>query len=165
MKSRASIILAVFIFVLFAVAVFFRKLRRVRIQNIRSFTFTYTGSDSFNSEKYFKLSVKDGEYIASFKDASSADPEIRRVNVDKSFPARLEEMLNRNKVFAWDRFDKIDRRVLDGKRFNLEIYDKNGSVVSARGYGKRPRNFKVVKNEIEAMFSDIFSTKLSCGEE
>ena len=156
MKSRASLILAVFVFVLFAVAVFFRKLQRVKIHDIRSFSFIYTcGSFAF-AERCYRLTVKEDIYVASFKDVGIPDTEMRNVHVGKDFARRLEEMLNRYKVTQWDRFDKANRHVLDGNSFSLEIYDENGSSVSARGYEKTPRKFEAVKKDIEALFSEVF---------
>ena len=156
MKSRSSLIIAVFVFVLFAVAVFLRKLRRVKIHNMRSFSFVYTCKSDALAERCYKLSIKDGEYTASFKDAGIPNSEAKIKTVSKEFALRLEGILNRYRITKWDRFDKTKLHVSDGNSFSLEIYDENGSSVSARGYEKTPRKFEAVKKDIEALFSEVF---------
>ena len=155
MKSKSSLILAILVFVLFAIAVFFRKMRRLKIHDIRSFSFIYTDSKAVPVERCFKLAIKENKYTASLTDASSAEGDLLSVDVDKDFVKRLEEMLNRNKVFTWDRYEKTSNAGADTYKFSIEVYDENGSSVSARGNGKAPRHFTAVKNDLEVLFAEI----------
>ena len=134
---------------------FFLKPKAVRIGEIEHFSFSYTCGDTANARVSYGLTLEDGVYTASITPANEPDEAERTFTVEESFARELEQILIRHKVGKWNGFDKADRMVMDGDRFNMFILMTDGTSLNASGYMKWPRAYSEVKYEIEELFGGL----------
>ena len=71
----------------------------------------------------------------------------------------LIEILIDNHVEKWNGFNKSDKHVLDGNRFQLTIINHEETYLEARGYEKWPTNYQEVRSELDNLFNSLYTKK------
>lgn len=141
------------------IPLFWRKTRSVKIEEINSFTLSYTVGTTANANVYCNLARNEEGYIANFKPANVADEEEKEFVVDESFVLKLKQLLIENNVGKWNGFNKSSKIVLDGDRFYLSVRMENGTDITARGYMEFPENYSVVARGVTDLFEREASEK------
>ena len=131
------------------------KRKSIEIENIKYLHFGYSTGNMINANVSYDLSYKDGKYIARIKPNGKSEEEIKEKQITKKEVKKIEEIIKKYEVYKWDGFNKSDPYVLDGNSFNLSITLKEGSIISASGYMKYPKNYSEVKNELDDIFENI----------
>lgn len=134
--------------------------RNISIQDITYFSFTYTCGNAINANVEYMLKPeeengKEGKYTVWIKPNGIADEDKKVFTVDGSFVSRLEKFLEDNRVGRWNGFKKVDKNVLDGNQFELNIYLEDGTSVNASGYMRWPKNYAAVKEGVENIFLSL----------
>lgn len=121
------------------------------------FSFYYTTGNFSNAAVCYQLDLADGVYTVTVKKTGVPDENADVFTVDAAFAQRVEKCLTAYKAASWNGFDKNDKRVLDGNSFSLHIRNGAGQNFSASGYMRWPRNYSAVKNELDALFMQLYS--------
>ena len=132
--------------------------KKVKISEIKNFSFSYTQGYMINSSIRYNLEYKDDKYIATVKPYGIPDEEAREIKVSDDFVKEIEEILSKYEVNSWNGFNKSDKYVLDGDSFSCFIDFKNGESVSAHGYMSWPKNYSSVRKELDDKFMGLYNS-------
>ena len=133
--------------------------RSVPVTEIRTFRFSVTENMSMYGQTVYELEVKDdGTGVITVKPCDVPDEEAVTAAVDADFVRGLEAMLRENGVGGWNGFDRVDKRVLDGRSFSLSVTMAGGKSISAHGYMKWPKNYREVRAALDEMFTQAASS-------
>lgn len=132
--------------------------KRVEIGEIQSFYFRCTEGAMPNAYAEYTLELTDGVYTASIKPRGVPEEGKWTCTVDREFAESLEALLSENEVGKWNGFQKSDKRVADGKAFNLSMKMSGGTTLTAHGYMRWPKNYQAVKAGVEALFGELQNT-------
>ena len=106
--------------------------------NIISFTY---GFGSFTGGYYkYKINVVDNKVMFNATGFNGVELDISK-EIDSTYLIQLSNIINDNKIYEWDGFDKSDNSILDGYGFSLEISYENGETIKAGGYMKYPKGY------------------------
>ena len=152
LKSKVFLIFVLIGVVIILFAFLFGRAKPVEIGALQSFRYDYNQGYMANSNVWYTLELKDGVYTAGVKPHNVPPEEEQSFAVDQSFARELEQILVDHEVGAWNGFDKVDKRVLDGNGFSLYITMTDGTSVDAHGYMRWPKNYTDVKAAVEALF-------------
>lgn len=157
MKKNVCVILAIVILILIVILIctLVRRSKCVEIGEIERMYFVYTTGNMAHSSVVYELDCEDGVYTASVKPDGVPEEESLHFGVDAGFVRRLEALLRENEVGRWDGFRKSDKRVLDGKHFEMSLTMADGTVLHASGYMKWPKNYSAVRDGIKALFGEL----------
>jgi len=108
-----------------------------------------------NAEVFFKLTLEDGAYKASYKKSGVPVEKAEVHTVDSDFAVRLGALLKSFSVEKWDGFKKSDKHVLDGYSFHAYIRNLKGQRISALGYMKWPKNYNEVKSALTELYTKL----------
>ena len=116
------------------------------IEDVTYFYFSVSGGMDPDSNIDYKLSndtiiYKKGYYANE-----------KRVPVTKEFKEELLKIINEEKIAGWDGFNKVDKYVLDGSGFSLEIKYSDKDYIRANGYVNYPDNYRSFSNRIYKLF-------------
>ena len=75
--------------------------------------------------------------------------------IDRSYLEEIKKIINENKVYKWDGFNKSNNNVMDGSSFDLKVHYSNGQSIDAHGYMKYPSNYKEVKEKLLDYFEKM----------
>lgn len=131
------------------------KRNKTDLNNLKLFKFRYIKGWYANGDISFKLEKTDAGYVAYIKPLLVPVEDTQSFAVDQGFAAALADILKNAGVVKWDGFKKADKRVQDGKHFDLYIRDDKGNSVDASGYEKWPRGYKEVKAAVGALFKTL----------
>lgn len=67
----------------------------------------------------------------------------------------LMEIVRKHELNKWDGFDKADRRVQDGKGFELHISYDDGQTVYASGSNAFPKGYDAAHGDIKRFFVEL----------
>lgn len=126
-----------------------------KIGSIKTFHFTYTNGYAANAFTYYDIRLKDGNYKAYIKLNGVPAEEAVEIEMTKEQVQKVEEILNKYKVYKWNGFDKTDKDVLDGDSFSLNLSMENGKSIGASGYMAWPDNYREVKAELSTFFEGL----------
>ncbi len=127
--------------------------KRADIKNTICFEFGYVVGWYANGDVSYKLEKKDDAYIAYVKPLGVPNEERQIYTVDEAFVTGLERLITEQRVSKWDGFKRADKRVADGRSFNLYYRNAAGQRIRASGYQKWPKNYVAVKGAVEAYFA------------
>ena len=85
--------------------------------------------------------------------------------VEDSVLDELSDIVFRHRLDRWNGFDKVDRRVLDGRSFRLYITLQNGKTITADGSNKFPDGYTEAKTELCDIFWKLAEQVSSQHEE
>ena len=157
MRKSVWLVLAIVILILVVIliCVLIRRSKGVEIGEIKRMYFSYTTGNMAHSGVVYELDCEDGGCTASVKPDGVPEEESLRFSVDAGFVRRLEVLLRENEVGRWDGFRKSDKRVLDGKHFEMSLTMADGTVLHASGYRNWPKNYSAVRDGIKALFGEL----------
>ena len=133
--------------------------KKIIINDLKSFHYSYSVGYYMYANVSYDITIKDDKYLVKIKDAGMPEEEAREYILNKEKIKELEEIINDNKVYRWNGFDKSDSSVMDGNSFSISIWDKNGDNISAHGYMMYPKNYGEITDKIESWFSKIDKDK------
>jgi len=133
-------------------AFLFGRAKPVKIGEIETFSLSHRSENTAYGDEHYALRLEDGVYTASVKPLNVPTEETQSFAVDEEFARELEQILIDNGVGKWNGFDKVDKRVLDGRSFSLYITMTDGTSVDAHGYMRWPKNYTDVNAAVEALF-------------
>ncbi len=133
-------------------------LKRVKIEKIISFEYSYTKGYAQYCDEIFKLKFQEGKYVATVKEYGIPEEKAVQIEVDDSFEAKLEDILKEFKVATWNGFNKFDKHVLDGNSFNLYIKMENDNTIDSSGYMVWPKNYREFKEAIINIFKELLGS-------
>ena len=128
----------------------------VRIDNktekisIKNFEYHYTINNSSNNSVRYKVECNDKCNI-TINDRK----EKKEYEISKEYLKELEEILTKYSVYRWNGYNKVNKKVKDGKSFTLKVTLENNKTIKAHGYMSYPNNYKLVKEEIDLYFNNI----------
>ena len=152
LKSKGILIVIIILVVILLLAFLFGREKPVQIGELQSFRYDYNQGYMANSNVWYTLELKDGVYTAGVKPHNVPPEDEKSFTVTEDFARDLEQILVDHEVGAWNGFDKVDKRVLDGNGFSLYITMTDGTSVDAHGYMRWPKNYTDVKAAVEALF-------------
>ena len=145
----------IFIFGLLVISVFLitgcNKSNEIK-SDIVSFTYNY-GSYHGGYYKYNISKVED-DIIFTAKGSNGIKLDIDK-KIDKSYLKELANIINENKIYEWNGFNKHNKDVLDGYGFYLEVNYENGEVIKANGYMEYPKNYDKSNKVLTAFLESI----------
>ena len=71
----------------------------------------------------------------------------------------LAALLDAHDLWSWNGFDKVDKRVLDGTGFDLNIRFADGKELTASGSNAFPKGYNEAKASIKAFFVQLMENK------
>lgn len=155
MKIRYLLIILCIVIAVVIFVIMLKKLKKVRINNIKSIEFSYTKGYMINSNVSYKLEC--GDYcVATICPYGTSCEDAKEFKVDKSVLLEIENILNKYDVISWNGFNKADKNVLDGDSFSINIKMSDGGKIDASGYMMWPKNYREVKEELDKIFTYIY---------
>ena len=160
MKKVLYIIIPIIILLTLLLIIFIRPTAKDKeelkiIKSIKHFSFYYSQGYSINSDIRYYIDCND-TCIAKVKPYGIDNEDIKEVEVDNNFINKLVEILNKYEVIKWDGFDRVAKDVLDGDSFSLNLDANDDIRVNASGYMLWPDNYRIVREEINSLFSNIY---------
>ena len=76
--------------------------------------------------------------------------------LEEDYMSMLSQLATEQRMDKWDGFDKINKRVLDGESFSLEIVLADGRIINASGSNAYPKNYNM--SEVEALIDELART-------
>ena len=161
MKIKYIMLFVVLVIVIIFLLVFRRHdyipKEELGVDNLKSFSLSYTSGYMMNSDTRYRLTYRDGEYIANIKPRLKDDEEGLEIAVNKEMMEEVSKILIKYDVGKWNGFDKVDKDVLDGNSFSFIVVLNDDKVIKASGYMKWPNNYREVVGEIEPLFMNIYN--------
>ena len=140
------------------------KKEKKEIGSIQTFRYFYTNGYMVDSDVFYDLDCSD-KCTISIKENGKPKEEAHIMEVSEEFVLSLEKILQDNKVGNWDGFHEIEKNVMDGDSFSINIQFKDGSSLSASGYMRYPDNYRVVRPQIETLFMKTWQEYSNSKEE
>ena len=116
----------------------------------KNFEYHYTINNSSNNSVRYKVECNDKCNI-TINDRK----EKKEYEISKEYLKELEEILTKYSVYRWNGYNKVNKKVKDGKSFTLKVTLENNKTIKAHGYMSYPNNYKLVKEEIDLYFNNI----------
>ena len=132
--------------------------KEVKITSIQEFRFFYTQGYSINAEVIYSLKCNDTCEI-EIKPYLEEPEKTHKIIVEKDFKEKLESILRTYHVGRWNGFNKNNPYVLDGDSFSMNITFQDGTNIFASGYMEWPKQYRKVKEEIDALFNEQLQEK------
>lgn len=156
-KLLLMIIICAFILLLVVILCVIIGPKKVKISELKHFTFSYTSGYAMNAYTRYELDYKDNKYEVKVKPYGVAEEAAQTVYVDEDFVKKLETVLDKYNVGSWNGFNKNDKNVLDGDSFSLNATFKDNTIISAHGYMSWPKNYREVREEIYNLFNELYT--------
>jgi hypothetical protein len=126
-----------------------------KITGIKSFELSVNENNMIHGYVHYVLRKTDDGYIANIKPVNIDPDECHDFPVEESKVEELIGILNTYEVSKWDGFDKVDKRILDGRSFTLSVWINDEDNISAHGYMKYPNNYKEVRKALDEFFGGL----------
>ena len=122
-----------------------------KITNINKFELSYSKGHAIEANTIYTIDCTDS-CVATIKHTGNS--EVKAVEINEDIVRVVEDLLNDYKVGSWDGFNKSNKHVLDGNSFHMYITTEKDHI-SASGYESWPKNYKIVRDKLDSIFSDI----------
>ena len=165
MKTKYIIIIIVVIVIIIGGIYLIKKkqeeniIKKVEIGELTSLYLSYSNGYMMNANiRYdFKLDKETNKYMVEIKPYLVDEDDKLVTEVDQSFKDKLKEILVKYDVGTWDGFQKSDKNVMDGDDFSFSARFKDGTSISASGYMMWPKNYRLVREELDKIFMEIYN--------
>ena len=163
MKKSYIIIGIIVIVITVLLVLFIRKKRdevnKVDIKNIISFRLSYSNGYMMNANIIYEYyyDKKLDKYMVSVKPHLIANEDRVLVEVSSDFGDKIEDILIKYNISSWNGFNEIDKNVLDGDDFSLNIRMEDEQEILASGYMRWPNNYRIVRDEFDNLFMKIYN--------
>ena len=130
-----------------------------KIENIKHFRFSYSTGYHMNASVSYEINLVDGKYILKVKPTDIPEEETKEFELSKDKVIEIENKLNEYHVSRWNGFHKVDKYVLDGNSFSLNIRMENSKNIEASGYMMWPVNYREVRNYLDNTLGSLYKTE------
>ena len=130
----------------------------IKIENIKKLDFQITQNMSMYGTTNYLLKCED-KCIVTIKPCDIPDEKAQEVELSQEQVKAIEDLLNKYHVGKWDGFNKVDKRILDGRSFSISISLENGETISAHGYMKYPKNYQEVRDGLQDIIGSLYIEK------
>ena len=120
-----------------------------------SFSFSETGS-MMNSGFSYQAFTEDGVTTVTIRKPGMALEDALTTVADAALMKQLYVIAEKYEMGSWNGFDKSSKSAMDGTSFRLYIFMDNDESIEAEGFMKWPDNYSEAKEEICALFDDIY---------
>lgn len=156
MKTKHIIIGISFLLLIYIVVFIFSTVveKNNKITNLNKLRFSYTTGYSLNSYVVYEINNINGKYIVKVKPSSkeeSKEYEVSKEKVDK-----VMNTLDKYNIYTWNGFRKVDKNVLDGNSFCLNIEYGNNKKIEASGYMRWPKNYSEIKKYLDKELGSLY---------
>ena len=152
MKKILIVLTIIILLSIGGIIIMFSIKRKVDIVNITKLHLSYSTSTMMNGNVIYEIEYKDNKYNLHIKPNMVPDEEAIDTEISKEDILKIEEILNKYKVYKWDGFQKSDKYVLDGNSFSFWVYFDEDKDIHASGYMMYPDNYGNVESELENIF-------------
>lgn len=152
MKKILIVLTIIILLSIGGIIIMFSIKRKVDIVNIIKLHLSYSTSTMMYGNVIYEIEYKDNKYNLHIKPNMVPDEEAIDTEISKEDMQKIEEILNKHKVYKWDGFQKSDKYVLDGNSFSFWIYFDEDKDIHASGYMMYPDNYGNVESELENIF-------------
>ena len=153
------IILILVIITSFILVVIKRRKIEFTKDNIKHMHFSYSTGNMMYSNVQYNINYKDYRYIVSIKPDNVSEEDKKEIEIDENTMEKIVNVLNKYKVYNWNRFHKNDKRILDGNSFSFSLTTKDNKSIDASGYMKWPKNYHNVRAELDSIFSSLYNVE------
>lgn len=158
MKIKILIICIIILIITITISYLLSNRKKTEISNIKTLRFFYTTGYHINADVSYEINCKN-KCIATIKPSGISNEEAFQKEVDNNVKNKIEKVLQKYHVEKWDGFNKIDKNVLDGNSFSINISMDDDKTINASGYMKWPENYSEVKKELNKIFMEIYPNK------
>ena len=123
---------------------------------MESFSFSHSG---MHSDSIYTLSIQKTEQGWRAELDLLAGNRLHILPVSQAEADALAALLDAHDLWSWAGFDKVDKRVLDGTGFDLNIRFADGKKLIASGSNAFPKGYNEAKEAIKAFFIQIMENK------
>lgn len=127
----------------------------IKIENIKKLDFHITQNMSIYGDIDYNLKCDD-KCVVKIKPCDTAEEKAQEVELSQEQVKEIEDLLNMYHVGKWDGFNKADKNILDGRSFSISISLQDGTLISAHGYMKYPKNYKEVSSGLERLIGSLY---------
>ena len=121
-----------------------------KIGEIQKLYFRYRmGNYSHGTEDFCLEKTVEGYELRVHRNGSAKTYDAA---VNRDFAGSVEALLREYGAGSRNGFDRNDKRVLDGRDFELTVSFTDGTELRARGYAVFPRHFRELREELEKLF-------------
>lgn len=130
-----------------------------KIENIKYFRFSYSTGYHMNASVSYEIDLVKDKYIVKVKPTDIPEEETKEFELSKEKVLEIENKLNEYHVSRWNKFHKVDKYVLDGNSFSLNIRMDNNETIEASGYMMWPVNYREVRNYLDTTLGSLYKTE------
>ena len=112
-------------------------------------SFSYNVDGGLGGFCNYKIEIKDEKTIYNKECMGLVEANINK-EIDGKYLDEIKKIINDNKIYEWNGFNKINKYVLDGAGFTLDVHYSNNQVIKAHGYAIFPKNY----NEVAGILRD-----------
>ena len=109
-------------------------------EDIISFEYSYGGYPGGYWD--YKIYTENGKTYILARGMNGVDLNINK-EIDKSILEDISKIVQENKIYEWNGFNKKSSFILDGYFFSLTIKYNDGKEVKAYGHEKYPTNYEI----------------------
>lgn len=135
----------------------FKRVSLRHMNHIQYLTFYYsTGNRQDASVDYALTTEENGRYTVKIIPDGVKEKDAFVTEVDECFADKVLAVLKQYCVGRWNGFDRIEKRILDGRSFTLNVGFLSGKSIHAHGYMCWPKNYREVKEALNAAFMPLY---------
>jgi hypothetical protein len=117
-------------------------------------SFSYNYGSYHGGYHYYAIEEEDGKMMINGAGGNGVELSINREISDDKLE-ELSRIINDNKIYEWNGFNKSKDGILDGYDFKLEIKYKDGKEIKAYGYEEYPDNYSEAHKSLEKYFASF----------
>ena len=152
MKQIYLIITMIVIILILGIVIVVVKITKPKeIKSISYLRYSYSTGNAMNSSVVYEVKCEN-ECILKIKPNNVSKIFTKTYTISDDDINKLIEIINTNKVYEWDGYNKSDRLVMDGNSFSFNLKTKEGTEIDAHGYMKWPKNYQKVRGEFNSLF-------------
>jgi len=103
--------------------------------------FSYSYGSFFGGYWDYKIVAEDNQLWLQVTGANRWDLDVS-APIDPKHLQEIGELIDQQKIYQWNGFDKSDSQIMDGSSFTLEVLYENGETLTAHGYMKYPAHYE-----------------------
>lgn len=142
MKKKNILIVGLIIVILLVVSLLF-SLRNIAHgpydEDIKSFHYSY--GSYFGGYYNYDIQQEGSKYRLTATGYNGVELNVNKL-ITKNDVRKIKDIVNQQKIYEWNGFDKSDDSVMDGSSFSLEIVYLSGETITASGYMKYPKEYE-----------------------
>ncbi len=166
--KKEYIIVGVIVVAIIGLFIFLRKKEalKVEIKDVISLHFSYTKGYMMNAniDYEFYYDKETSKYMVSVKPHLIAEEDKVIKEAPEGFRDKIKEILIKYDVNKWNGFKKYAKDVLDGDNFYFHVRMEDEQEIEADGYMMWPDNYRLVRDEFDKLFMEIYNKEKGIKE-